>query len=146
MKRTERMKNLQSVAEHEERRQSKALGAAQRQLAESKARLEELERYRREYAASMQARSGSPAIHWQEHHRFLQRLDEAIAAQTAIVRDGQARREAHRRQWVQKRRRLDSLARVVERCESDDLRDADRREQRESDERSSPSGSFRVDD
>lgn len=146
MTRTERMKTLRSVAEHEERRQSKALGAAQRQLAENKARLEELKRYRREYAESMGSRSGSPAIHWQEHHRFLQRLDEAIVAQAAIVRDGQARREAHRRQWVKKRQRLDSLARVVERCENDDKRDADRREQRECDERASPSGSFRVDD
>ncbi|MDX1480335.1 MAG: flagellar export protein FliJ [Woeseiaceae bacterium] len=125
---------LQSIAEHEERQQSKAFGAAQRKLADSEARLEELNLYRREYEGSIASRSGSSAIHWQEHHRFLQRLDEAIASQAAIVRDGRARREAHRRQWTLKRQRLESLTRVVERLEAADSRDAERLEQRESDE------------
>ena len=57
-----------------------------------------------------------------------------IAAQQAIVRDGEARREKHRQQWMVKRQRLESLSRAVDRfCNTERIAE-ERREQRELDD------------
>ena len=134
MKRSDRIKAIRSVAEHEEREHSKRFGAAQQNLASAMQKLAELDAYRREYRASTVVKSGAPAAAWQEHNRFLQRLDQAVAAQQAIVRDGEARREKHRQQWMVKRQRLESLSRAVDRfCNTERIAE-ERREQRELDD------------
>ena len=126
MKRSERMKMLHSVAEHDERKECQALGEAQRKLKDELSRLEELNAYRQQYRQSMLPKSGQSALHWQEHHKFLNRLDQAVAMQDQVVRDGRSKREAHKKHWMLKRRRLDSLARVVERYRATETERADR--------------------
>lgn len=142
MKRSDRIKAIRSVAEHEERQLSKRLGAAQQDLATAKQKLADLDAYRREYRATTVVKSGAPAAAWQEHNRFLQRLDRAVAAQQAVVRDGEARREKHRQQWMVKRQRLESLSRAVERFGEAERVVEGRREQRELDEAASVQNAF----
>ena len=134
MKRSDRINAGRSVAEHEEQEYSKRFGAAQQDLAAAMKKLAELDAYRREYRESTVVKSGSSAAAWQEHNRFLQRLDQAVAAQQAIVRDGEARREKHRQQWMVKRQRLESLSRAVDRYSDAERIAADRREQRNLDD------------
>lgn len=142
MKRSSRLASLHSLAQHEERAHSRAFGSAQQRVAAERRRLQELTRYRDEYRAELPSRSGSTAVAWQEHHRFLQRLDEAIAVQRAVVSEGEARREAHRLRWLAKRQRLESLTRALSRYEAAEQQEARRREAREQDDRPPPAGSF----
>ncbi len=142
MKRSERIGAIRSVAEHEEREYSKRLGAAQQALAAATKKLAELDAYRREYRQSSGVRSGAPASAWQEHNRFLQRLDHAVAAQEAIVRDSEASREKHRRQWMVKRQRLESLSRAVDRYQDAEQLAQDRRDQRAQDDAAPRTGPF----
>ena len=134
MKRSERIDAIRSVAEHEEREYSKRLGAAQQALTAATQKLAELDAYRREYRATTVVPSGSSAAAWQEHNRFLQRLDQAVAAQQAIVQEGEAVREKHRRQWMAKRQRLESLSRAVDRYQGAEQLAQDRRDQRVQDD------------
>lgn len=133
MKRADRLRNLHSLAKHEERQYSRAFGAAQRKVSDDLKRLEELSAYRKEYQQSRPARSGSSSMHWQEHHKFMLRLDQAISAQRAAVSEAREHREAHRRRWMVKRQRLESLSRALERYQATERQDAERREQRELD-------------
>lgn len=127
------MRTLHAVAEHEERRYCRSFGEAQQQLAEEKKRLDELMRYRREYRAGSIGQSGVRAVHWEERHNFLTRLDQAVAAQQAVVKESSARREAFRKRWLVRRQRVESLARVLERHVAEELQHAERREQRQQD-------------
>ncbi len=142
MKRSERIKAIRSVAEHEEQEHSKRFGAAQQDLAAAMQKLAELDEYRRDYRETTVVRPGAPAAAWQEHNRFLQRLDQAVAAQQAIVRDGEVRREKHRQQWMVKRQRLESLSRAVERFSDAERSAAERSEQRAQDDVARRTGGF----
>lgn len=126
MKRSERMKIVQSVAEHEERQESRAMAESQRNLEDEYGRLEELKAYRHEYAAKNKLKKGLRALHWQDYHRFLKRLDEAVAVQQQVVRDGKSRREAHQQRWMMKRQRLESLSRVVDRYKGAEINQMER--------------------
>ncbi len=115
MKRSERMKIVHSVAEHEERQECRTMGEAQKSLQDEIDRLEELKACRQVYASKEELRKGVHTMQWQDYHRFLRRLDQAVAAQQQIVRDGKSLREAHRNRWMIKRQRQESLSRIVER-------------------------------
>lgn len=115
MNRSERMKVVQSIAEHEERKECRAMGESQKNLEDKMGRLEELNTYRQLYAAKGKLKNGLHALRWQDYQKFLNRLDQAVAAQEQVVRDGQTHREVHRKRWMVKRQRLESLSRVVAR-------------------------------
>jgi len=98
--------------------------------------------YRNEYRGAIRSRSGSNAMTWQEQQKFLQRLDNAITAQHAVISEAEARREAHRKRWMRKRQRLESLGRALARYENDERREAERRESRELDDIPNRGGPF----
>ena len=115
MKRSERMKIVQSVAENEERQECRAMGESQRKLEAEMTRLEELEAYRHTYSSKGTLKKGARPLQWQDYHKFLIRLDQAVATQEQVVRDGKWQRQEHRNRWMIKRRRLESLSRIVDR-------------------------------
>ncbi len=115
MKRSKRMEIVQSVAEHEERQDCRAMGESQRKLEDELGRLEGLKAYRQMYTTKGKLKQGLCALQWQDYHKFLNRVDQAVAAQEQVVRDGESRRDAHKKRWMIKRQRLESLSRVVER-------------------------------
>ena len=133
MKRADRIRNLYSLAEHEERQYSRAFATAQQKVSEDTKRLEELSAYRKEYQQARPSQSASSSMHWQEHHKFMLRLDQAVSAQQLVVSEARERREAHRKRWMVKRQRLESLGRALERYQSTERQEAERREQRELD-------------
>lgn len=115
MNRSERMKIVESVAEHEEQQECRAMGESQRKLEDELGRLEELKTYRQTYVPKQKLKNGLRGLEWQDYHRFLNRLEQAVAAQEQVVRDGKSQRTAHRERWAIKRQRLESLSRVVDR-------------------------------
>lgn len=93
-------------------------------------RLEELRAYRNQYATDQRPLSGAGAMQWQDFHRFMQRLDQAVMTQESIVNEGRIQREAHQKRWMTKRQRLKTLSRVVDRFKTEEAEAEERRQQK----------------
>lgn len=115
IRRSSRLQRVVLLAGSEERRESLELGKAQRALDEELNRLAELKDYRRSYAERTLPDGSMSAVRWQDYQHFLNRLDLAVNAQQQLILDGERNIDAHRRRWMAKRQRLESLERVVER-------------------------------
>lgn len=126
MKRSERMKIVQSVAAHEEQLECRVMGESQKKLEDEMERLEELKAYRQTYAAKEKLKKGLSALQWQDYHKFLNRVDQAVAAQEQVVHDGKSQRDAHKKRWMMKRQRLESLTRIIDRYQIAEFRESDR--------------------
>ena len=86
-------------------------------------------------------------MQWQDYQNFLQRLDGAVSAQQQIVSDCEQNLETHRQRWLAKRRRLESLERVLEKYHEQDRAYEDRLEQKTLDDLpSSPNTGFSSSD
>ena len=143
-KKSQRIDKVRAVAEAEEKACCREMGASQRKLDEEIERLEELKAYRVGYDKKQATPATIGAVQWADYQRFLQRLDEAVAAQSLVVLDNREKVELHRRQWMVKRQRLESLGRVVERFRNLELVEEERRLQKSMDELSSATGGFRI--
>ena len=122
------------LAASEERRYSEMAGRAQRSVDEQRSRLGELNAYRLNYSGDSPTPANVSAAHLKDYQSFLSRLDKAIEAQQQIVRDSEQRAQVHRQRWLHKRQRLESLERVLEKCEADHATHEARREQKRLDE------------
>lgn len=134
-KRSARIQKLVAVAAAEERRFGQLTGSSQSRLNEQRCRLGELNAYRASYAERAQGNRDLRSAHWKDFRDFLARLDEAVQAQRRIVEECEQSLDAHRRQWLHRRRRLESLEKVQERFCKDEQRQAERLEQRRADDR-----------
>ena len=94
------------------------------------AKLGELNAYRQNYADLTRSMKGSAAAHWKDYQSFMQRLDEAVKAQQQIVRDSEQNLDRHRRRWLVKRQRLESLQRVLDSYRNEEAVRAERHAQR----------------
>ena len=64
----------------------------------------------------------------------MQRLDQAAQSQRQVIRECEQNLEMHRQRWLIKRQKLESLERVLEKCEKRDAIYAARLEQKQLDE------------
>jgi flagellar FliJ protein len=119
-KRTQKIDKVVSLAASEERRFGELTGRSQQALNEQLRRLGELNAYRQGYAAKRPRPSGVTAAHWQDYQNFLGRLDTAVSSQQQIIRDCEQNLEVHRNRWLQKRQKLESLERVLEKSRQQD--------------------------
>lgn len=87
------------------------------------------------------------SAHLKDYHDFLHRLDTAVKAQQQLVRDCEQNLETHRKRWIAKRQRLESLRRVLDRYqEEDNLHDARMEQKRLDDLPMSQATAFGADD
>jgi flagellar protein FliJ len=137
MTRAKRLAPVQKVMESTERERAGRMGLAQRRVAEAEAKLAELERYHADYAQNFNQRAslGIASAGLRDYQTFLARLVEAVHQQRRILVRTQVDLEADRRNWQEAARRVAAVGTVVERWRDDERREADQREQRESDER-----------
>lgn len=126
MKRSERMKVVRSVAEYEERQECRAMGESKKSLEDQLGRLEELNAYRHSYATKGKLKLGVSALQWQDYHKFLSRLDQAVVSQEQVVQEGMSQQEVHQKRWMKKRQRLESLSRIVDRYKNAELDEMER--------------------
>ncbi len=129
-KRTRKIDKIVALEASEEQRLGQEAGRSRRRLDEQLARLGELNAYRHNYASRSPSASGVSAAQWQDYQNFLQRLDGAVRAQQEIVNDCEQNLETHRQRWLAKRRRLESLERVLDKYQQQDRAYEDRLEQK----------------
>ena len=137
MKKSQRFQSVIKVASARERQAATALGQAQSSLQSQLARMEELIRYQEEYHLQLQ-RSGSlgmDARRIQDYHAFLDKLRLAIRQQQSVIDNAQRLVDERKQQWFSTRGKLKTYGNVMERFQSEEQRQEDQREQKDTDER-----------
>ncbi len=134
MRRTKKIGKVVSLAASEERRFGEQTGRSQNDLNQQLTKLGELNAYRHNYAEANPGLAGASAAHWKDYQTFLQRLDDAVASQQQVIQQGEQNLEAHRRRWMVKRQKLESLQRVLEKSQRRDAAYEARLEQKRLDD------------
>ena len=132
--RSRKIGKVTRLAAAEERRFGELAGRAQHALDEQQNRLGELNAFRQSYAGRAASSTTLRAAHMQDYHNFLSRLDHAVKAQQQIVRDYEQRAAVHRQRWLEKRQRLESLQKMLEKYALEDRSHEARLEQKRLDE------------
>ncbi len=129
-KRSDKIEKFVQLAASEEQASGQQTGACRMRLEEQLQRLGELNAYRQEYASRSGKVDAVSSAHWKDYRTFLSKLDAAVLAQQQVVRDCEQNLESHRRHWMAKRQRLESLQHVLDKYRNDERLDAENREQR----------------
>jgi flagellar FliJ protein len=135
MTRSDRMQPIKDLADRSERDAGAVVAAARRVVEEREAQLAQLRGYRDDYARRAAHEGAADAVRLQNYHAFLARLGDAVRQQEEFV--ALARRELEQKMalWQEKRVEAASLGKVVDRLATAEQRAADRRDQRETDDR-----------
>ena len=135
MKRSKRFEPIRDIASTSATDLSRAMGEAGRRVADLERQLEQLKTYRDEYVKnSIQDDGTMDAVKLQNYRSFLGRLGDAIRQQMTLLDHARAEFENRRLEWSAKRIKAESLGRAIDRFRSEELRDAERREQRDGDD------------
>ncbi len=140
-RRTSKIDKIVSLAAAEERRFGQQTGCSQQGLNEQLEVLGELNAHRHNYAKKNPGARGVSSAHWNDYQNFLQRLDHAVVSQQQIIRDCEQNLEVHRKRWMVKRQKLESLERILEKSRRRDAVYEARLEQRQLDDLPCNSGS-----
>jgi len=137
MNRSRRLEPVQKAIDDTERQRASQLGASEQRLSECERKLQELENYQNDYRQTFNARAGSgiASSGLRDYQLFLARLAEAIKQQTGLVAASRSERDLERQRWQEAARRCKAIDHVVENWQTEERRDGERREQRDSDER-----------
>lgn len=131
------MRPIVHVAENRQQEAARRLGEARGELVRREQQLEELKRYREEYAQRFTREGGGGFTTGAllSYRRFLAQLNTAVEQQEVVV--AQAREVVRRRitDWQAARSRLQAMEKAVERLRDEELEQEERAEQGESDER-----------
>lgn len=133
-RRTKKIDKVVSLAAAEEKSFGQQAGKSQQSLNDQLDRLGELNAYRHNYRNDNPALSGVSAVRWTDYQNFLQRLDRAVYSQQQIIQDCEQNVEVHRKRWMVKRQKLESLERVLEKCQQQDAVYEARLEQKQLDD------------
>lgn len=116
---------------------ARRLGTLQSAHLSASQKLELLLQYRQDYQDQLDAlmRDGLPSSQWRNYRNFLGTLDGAIEQQRAIATQTESRLDNGRIDWQQQKRRLSSFDTLAERVRAQEMMAANKREQRDSDER-----------
>ncbi len=136
MKRSQRMAVVQKVVDDQEQRRAKTLVASEQRVAESEAKLAELETYRANYLRDFSSRAGigMSAASARDYQVFLARLEEALRQQTQLVARAKAQRDNERRNWQNAAQRAGAVDHMMDVWTSAERLELERHEQKESDE------------
>lgn len=137
MTKSKRLGSVSRIAENRERRAAVEMAEFKRFLDAQQAKLDELQRYRADYARQFEqaGRQGLDASRLADFRRILNHLAEAIAWQERRLVSLRQDFEQIRKRWTDTRTRTAALAKVVERYQAEERREVEQREQREADER-----------
>jgi flagellar FliJ protein len=137
MTRSKRMKTVERVVSDAERKRAEALAVRERHVTECENKLTELEAYQKSYAEQFQARAGAGmgAAGLRDYQTFMARLGEAVKQQAQLVLKAKADRDTERQVWQHAAQRAEAVGGLVQRWQKEEQQQADKREQRESDDR-----------
>jgi flagellar FliJ protein len=132
---TSRANRLQPAVDLAHERQETAMqrmAEQQQKLAKAEKQLEELRKYRAEYA---EAEGGVSVSALLNRRQFVERIDQVIAQQINEVARQNRVLDGVRNQWREAHAREQALGSVVDRYREQERKSEDRREQAEIDER-----------
>jgi len=137
MTKSDRVKPIVKVAQNREREAARVFADSQHVLQEREQRLAEVRGYRAEYLANYQtkSRSGMSAQQMRTYRNFLLKLDAAVEQQEQLVQVAKYELEQQKARWLEKHVRTQALDNMRTRYVTQEQRDAQRVEQKESDER-----------
>lgn len=130
---SQRLQPVHRVAQDREDEAARRFAESQRLLAQREAQLSEMERYLQEYGGSVGGGATAPAL-LANREAFLRQLAEALRWQAGAVAEARSRLELARDQWQRKRCDTNVLEHLIGRSDAAELREAERRQQRELDE------------
>ena len=135
---SDRFKPIQKIASHRERKAAAALGESLKQREAAQLRLAELRAYLDEYLErfSRAAQNGLSSNQVVEYQVFISKLESAIAEQEKIVMQSQANCDSSKATWRGRYTKSRAMDSAVDRVQAREAKDAERKEQSESDERS----------
>ena len=138
MKKTQRIALVQRVVGDLERRKAQALALCEQRVRDTRARLRELETYRATYLQDFQrrAQAGLDGAGVREYRVFLSRLDEALQHQSQLLGQAELLRTSELESWRGAARRAAQIDTLAEHWRAEERGAEERREQRETDERS----------
>ncbi|OBU88031.1 flagellar export protein FliJ [Chromobacterium subtsugae] len=122
----------------EERQQAAAerMSLAQNRLSEARARLEQLDAFREEYRHRLVGGGGKgmSIVQYQDFHRFLSRLDEAMIQQQQDLDRCTQRFVMERQAWQMEYKKLKAYEKLLQREQEREAREEARRQQKQTDE------------
>jgi len=135
---SKRLRPVHRVAESREQTAARELGDSRRYVHEQEERLVELRNYHTEYLERFHsaAKLGMSAMQLQEYRAFLSKLERAIREQEAVIVDGRNVQQFKKDNWQDKHVRTQALEKVMDRYKQAETKAQDKREQKESDDRS----------
>lgn len=137
MKRSQRLQPVREFTARKEAEAAKAMTQAAEKLAQAKAQLETLQRFRREYVIRIQQQNPiMNAGQLQEYRAFLANLGRAIEEQQAVLQQMRQQHAALERNWRQLHCRLHGIGKFQDRLRHLENRSRERRQQAEMDDRS----------
>lgn len=118
---------------------TRRLGQLQNAHTSAAEKLEMLLQYRQEYLDQLhvQMREGLPSAHLRNFQHFIGTLDGAIEQQRALTLQADTRLAHGRSDWQYTKRRLNSFDTLADRVRQQEMIAIHKREQRDSDERTS---------
>ena len=130
------LERVQEIADHQTDEAAAGLANLNRDLREQEARLMLLFKYRTEYHERLHraAADGLDGAAMRNYHDFLQRLENAIMQQHALVVEARTRAEHGRIAWQNQRRKSMAFDSLSRRFEVRQMRDEATREQKSQDE------------
>ena len=129
---------LIELAQNKTDEATRRLGQLQTAHTSAAEKLEMLQRYRQEYLDQLQVQMGEgvPAAQLRNFRSFITTLDAAIEQQRAVTVQADTRLATGRGDWQNSQRRLNSFDTLAGRVRLQELAVLNKREQRDSDERS----------
>ena len=134
---SDRFKPIQRIASHRERKAAAALGESLKQREAAQQRLTELVAYLTEYQDRFRgaAREGLSSSQALEYQVFIAKLERAIAEQKGVVARLQRDCDSSKADWRGRYSRTKAMEHAVDRLQSEERRQEERREQAETDDR-----------
>lgn len=136
MKAQNRLKRLEPVirvTKQREQEAAKTLAAQVSVLREAEATLAQLTQHRAGYVR-VDVNGGFDARRWQDYHEFIDKLDQAIAAQQSVIDDQEQRVALARQTWSAAHSKVLAFSKLTRKLSESVETDAERIAQRELDE------------
>jgi flagellar protein FliJ len=146
-KKSQRIKTIVDLKATQEQDSLEALGASQRKLIAMQAQVDNLKKYRQDYQDKFNrlGNIGANVGQLLEFRSFMDKLDKAIAGQEQSLDHSKAELTAKRKIWESMHHRTKSLKKIYQTALKTELKQENKSEQLEQDERASRLGRNNVD-
>ncbi len=135
---TDKINKVATLAESRERNSAGVFKQSRQSHEQQRQQFDQLIQFKQEYEARLGqvGEQGIPARQLQDYRLFLSKLNQAIEQQRAAVSDSAQQLEGDREQWMTEARHKTAMDKLVDQRHSKALRNQERAEQRDADEKS----------